>query len=311
VIRELRDSDIPGLRRLLYDVVPETLVGTEETLRHWLASQPARAHFQALVAEEEGEIVGWSEAGFEWYTSAEGAAEVWVIVHPDHRRKGIGGRLAAAVDEHLARIGAKHAETSMREGSVGQAFAERRGYKYDHREFFSAVDPRTVNRDELAALEAEKAAEGFRVAPLEELRERPEELHALDAAVTVDIPAAFVPDDLRYDEWLVGTFAAPGIDWEGSRLVFAGDRPVAMTFLSIDREIRRADNDMTGTLPEFRGRGLARLAKLSALVWAAEHGIDEVATGNDETNVAMLAVNGRLGYKRRAVWVGLIKELDG
>jgi GNAT superfamily N-acetyltransferase len=309
VIREVRDTDVPGVRRLFYDVVPESHVGTEAGVRHWLASQPERAQFLGLVAEHENEIVGWAEAELEWHTSAEGAAEVWILVHPEHRKRGIGSGLVAAIDDHLAQIGAKHAETFTREGSEGQAFAEQRGYKFDRREIFSAIDPRTVNRDELDALESEKAAEGFRVAPLAELRERPEEFHALDAAVTADVPGAFSYDDLRYDEWLVEYFGAPDRDWEGSRLVFAGDRPVAMTLLNVDPELRRADNDITGTLPEFRGRGLARLAKLSSLVWAAEHGIEEVATGNDASNVGMLAVNRRLGYKQRAVWVALIKGL--
>ena len=55
-------------------------------------------------------------------------------------------------------------------------------------------------------------------------------------------------------------------------------------------------NDMTGTLREFRGRGLARLLKLHQLEWAARDGIASVMTENDETNAAMLAVNTRLGY---------------
>jgi RimJ/RimL family protein N-acetyltransferase len=57
-------------------------------------------------------------------------------------------------------------------------------------------------------------------------------------------------------------------------------------------------NDMTGTLRSFRGRGLARLAKLCQLEWAARNGIVSVVTENDETNAPMLAVNTRLGYRR-------------
>jgi GNAT superfamily N-acetyltransferase len=311
VIREVHNADVPDVRRLFYDVIPEHHIGSGAAVRHWLASQPERARFLAWVAEDEGRIVGWAEAGLEWQTAAEGAAGAWVLVHPEQRGKGIGRELARVVDEHLAAIDARHAETHAVEKSEGQAFAERRGYKVTRREIFSALDPRTVDRDELRSLESDKAAAGLRVGALAELRDRPEEFHALDAAVTADVPADFPQDDLRYDEWLVGTLGAPDRDWEGSRIVFAGERPVAMTLLTVDRERHRADNDMTGTLPEFRGRGLARLAKLSSLVWAAEHGIEEVATANDESNVGMLAVNRRLGYKQRAVWVGLVKELDG
>lgn len=308
-VREVRDSDVPAVRRLHYELLPDFSVGTEAGWRHWFASQPERAQFLGLVAEEEGEVVGWAEAGLDWQTSVEGAAQVWVAVLSAHRRRGIGTRLATAVDEHLERIGARHAETFAVEGSEGQAWAERRGFEHARREFLSRIDPRTVDPAELRTLESEKAAEGFRVGPLAELRDRPEALHALDAAVTVDVPAEFPVDDLRYDEWLAGTFAAPDRDWEASRVVFAGDRPVAFTMLNVDPEVRLAENDMTGTLAEFRGRGLARLAKLSTLAAAAERGIESVSTGNDGENAGMLAVNRRLGYRRQVVLAWLTKQL--
>jgi RimJ/RimL family protein N-acetyltransferase len=51
---------------------------------------------------------------------------------------------------------------------------------------------------------------------------------------------------------------------------------------------------MTATVPEHRGRGLARLAKITALRRA---GARFAYTGNDESNLPMLAVNTRLGYR--------------
>lgn len=297
------------MRRLHYEILPDFFAGTEAAIRHWFASEPERARFCGLVAEADGRVVGWAEAGLDWHTSVEGAAQVWVTVLPEHRRRGIGGRLGAAVDEHLEQIGARHAETFAVEGSEGQAWAERHGFEPARREICSSIDPRTADAAELRALESAKAAEGFRIGALAELRDRPEAFHSLDAAVTVDVPGEFPEDDLRYDEWLAGTFAAPDLDWEASRVVFAGDRPVAFTLLNVDPEVRRAENDMTGTLPEFRGRGLARLAKLSALVAAAERGIEDVSTGNDAENAGMLAVNRRLGYRERVVLAWLTKEL--
>jgi RimJ/RimL family protein N-acetyltransferase len=53
----------------------------------------------------------------------------------------------------------------------------------------------------------------------------------------------------------------------------------------------------TGTLREYRGRGLALAVKLATTRWAAEHGITQISTDNDETNAPMLAINRRLGYK--------------
>src|SRR4051812_14130311 len=50
----------------------------------------------------------------------------------------------------------------------------------------------------------------------------------------------------------------------------------------------RAVNDMTGTLRDYRGRGLAQLAKRATLVNAAKRGVELVSTDNDETNAPML-----------------------
>ena len=59
-----------------------------------------------------------------------------------------------------------------------------------------------------------------------------------------------------------------------------------------------------------RGRGLATLAKLAQLRWAAEHGIERIITDNDEHNVPMLAVNRRLGYAPFVDRRGYVRELS-
>jgi GNAT superfamily N-acetyltransferase len=72
---------------------------------------------------------------------------------------------------------------------------------------------------------------------------------------------------------------------------------VAITMIRVDVETGRAENDITGTLPEYRGRGLAHLVKLESLRRVAAKGVTKVFTENDETNASMLAVNTRLGYR--------------
>jgi RimJ/RimL family protein N-acetyltransferase len=54
---------------------------------------------------------------------------------------------------------------------------------------------------------------------------------------------------------------------------------------------------MTGTLRDYRGRGLAQLAKRATLANAAKRGVELVSTENDQTNGPMLRVNEKLGYR--------------
>lgn len=66
---------------------------------------------------------------------------------------------------------------------------------------------------------------------------------------------------------------------------------------------------LTGTLREFRRRGLARLVKLATIRWAAEHGITAIYTGNDTENAPMLALNDSLGFHPTIVYQDFGKEL--
>ena len=81
--------------------------------------------------------------------------------------------------------------------------------------------------------------------------------------------------------------------------------------LRVDRPSHRAQNNLTATRRPYRGRGLARLLKSHSLHLAAEAGATVAFTGNDETNVAMLAVNAPLGYQHSSRWIEWERRLPG
>ena len=54
---------------------------------------------------------------------------------------------------------------------------------------------------------------------------------------------------------------------------------------------------MTAVVRDWRGLGLASALKRRTIGWAIEHGLIALETGNDEDNLAMQAVNARLGYR--------------
>ena len=73
--------------------------------------------------------------------------------------------------------------------------------------------------------------------------------------------------------------------------------PIAIAYVILDPESRRAFSAYAGTLRAYRGRGLARLAKLGVMRRLAELEVTLALTENDETNAPMLAINQRLGYR--------------
>lgn len=270
---------------------------TPAGLQHWYESEPERALFRAWAAEEGGELVGFSMAGFHWSMSTPGVAWLWAGVRPERRGRGRGSELFARGESHLREHGVRKLETFALEGSEGEAFALRHGYRRTRTELCQRLALDGIDLVAVAHLIAARASEGFRVVPLRELDGRRREVHAVYAAATADIPADDPEDDVPYEDWEAQDLNDPELTWDGSFVVLEGDRPVALSFLLVNPGVGVAVNEMTGTLPELRRRGLARLAKLAAIRWAAEQGLREIGTGNDSENVPMLALNRSLGYE--------------
>jgi len=69
------------------------------------------------------------------------------------------------------------------------------------------------------------------------------------------------------------------------------------------------DIGFTGTLPEFRGRGIASELKRRAVVYARDHGYRYLVTGNDSLNPRIWAINQKLGFQKWSVLVQAEKLL--
>ncbi len=308
MIRDLRPDDVAAVAALHPAVEPEWPPPTEAGLRHWLETHPERGRFRAWVADEQDRIAGFAFAHFHWTAGRPGIGWAWAGVHPDAQGRGLGGALAAVAEAHLLEHGAQKLETFALAGSAGERFAERRGFRRTRAELMQRLDPRELDLAAAERLERARAEEGFRVVPLAAVTERRPELHALYAAAAADIPADDPDVDLRLEDWERHELGDPELSWEASVVVLEGDRPVALAFVLLNRATAVAANAMTGTLPGFRGRGLARLAKLVTLRWAAENGVREVATANDADNAGMLALNRSLGYRVTHVRAVLARE---
>lgn len=295
VIRDFGSSDASAVVALMRMVLPHAVL-TAEGLLHWVESQPQRARLRYWVAEGDGELVAWGGGHLRVAVAEEGVAWLVVGVHPDRRREGTGSQLYRLAEEHLLDAGARRIEAGAHE-EAGKRFLRARGFRETRSERFSVLDPRTADLSPLAQLEAKKAAEGFRVVPLAAALDRRRTLHALYQAVEADMPSEHAHKEVPYEEWVREALEQPMLSREGSFVVLAGDKAVSLAWLLVDAESRKAFNDITGTLREYRRRGLARLAKLAAIRWAAESGITEIVTSNDSANAGMLALNRELAYE--------------
>lgn len=301
VIRDYRPGDAAGLAALFRSGRPQQLyVPTAAGTEHLLTHLPPRARQRVWIGEEDAAVVAGARASFHWATEEEGIGRVEVTVLPAWRRRGLGSELLALAEAHLTGQGAWKADGAVLGDPDGLRFAQRHGYAETRRELFSWVEPRPVEV---------RPPAGVGLAPLGALGARLEEVWRLEMEAIADVPADVPYAQIGFDEWREETLEHPDLDRDGSVFAEVDGRLAAYALVSTDREHRVAWNEMTGTAPAFRRRGLARLVKLATIRWAADAGIRAISTGNDAENAGMLALNRELGYRPLLEAIELAKRL--
>lgn len=144
-IRPAVAADAPALGRLgallvrtHHDFDPLRFIAatpqTERGYGSYLATQLAEANIVVLVAEERGEVLGYTYAGVEGrdYMSLRGPAGVLydIVVDPAHRERGVGRLL---LDATLRALGAKRAPqvvlSTAERNEPAQRLFERAGFR--------------------------------------------------------------------------------------------------------------------------------------------------------------------------------------
>ena len=305
-IRPFRDEDVAAVVALLREARPVNLT-TVESFRHWGGSLPERARLDRWVAEDVAGVSGYGSGFLHLHGDRGDVGGVHVTVRGGARRAGIGDALYVRAREHLRRAGARRL-TAVAVDDDGYGFLEHRGFAHSRTERYSRLDVTSADLSGVPELRRRAAEDGFDVVPFTACR--PEDVHTVDAEASADVPDDTPMTNIPFDEWRRRHWDYPRLSKEGSFVVVHGGRPVTIAMLLVDRDGNRAGNDITGTLRAFRGRGLARLAKLHQIEWLVANGYGSVVTSNDTTNAPMLAVNTRLGYVPFAEERTYVRELE-
>jgi GNAT superfamily N-acetyltransferase len=286
-IRPAVPDDAAAVVALRAVVHPYLVRGTAAT-RRLIAEPPAGEDWAGFVAEDRGRVVGWVSGKRNVRSSEPGAGDIALLhVHPEHRGRGAGGALFDAVREHLDRIGVRQVRTTVLPEALD--FARARGFEPGRELRYSALSLRP-------APGPPAARGGVRLVPVSALDAR--RMYEAEAAGAADEPDDLPSGAVPFEVWRYDVWENPDLDREASVAALVG--PAVAAFSLVVRDGDRMWSDMTATLPEHRGRGLARLVKSAALHRAAARGVVTAYTANDEENAPMLAINARLGYRPMA-----------
>ncbi|MDX3850580.1 GNAT family N-acetyltransferase [Streptomyces sp. AK02-01A] len=301
-VRDFRTEDVGAVVGLRRACTP-FMVTTEETLLAGVATAHPAKKYRLLVAEEDGEIIGTAHVGIAYDSSDPGQASVTPQVHPERRGRGAGSLILRTAEAHLAAEGATSVYAWVMDEPPSRAFAERHGYRPTRPAHFQRLDLAHGALPELPPLPS-----GIELRTGADYADDPRPLFAADAEVCSDEPGdiSVALDD--YEDWLSHTWNDPCLDRDLTSVVVADGRIASFTAAHTDGDTRYASG-MTGTLRAFRGRGLAKLAKIHSLRRARAAGYTDAFTSNDADNGPMLAINRWFGYEICATEVRHVRAL--
>lgn len=288
------DADLHAVVAIIDATSPDDPTSVDE-LRWAARTYPGGARF---LAESGGRPVGVGTVGRIYMLPPEFPA-FWATVDvlPELRRQGIGASLLAAVSERARAAGKLEFLVPASEARPeGIEFLRHRGFREYERS--KAAELSLVG---LAPPPTDPPA-GVVLATLAERPDLVAGVHAVANETFADIPGgdeAMAVGDLA--EFRARDVDRPSIPLDGFMVAMeaASGRVIgyASLILAPGQPPRRAWHDMTAVVRPWRGRGLASSLKRATIRWAIEHGLDVLQTGNDTSNVAMRAVNSRLGYQ--------------
>ncbi|WP_017546482.1 GNAT family N-acetyltransferase [Nocardiopsis prasina] len=292
-IRDGGPSDTVQAYSLIRASLP-CLILTEQHMRWRLAHPMPGTQDTRLVAVVGDTVVGHLLSRLRTHEDGTRTGRSYLgALAESHRTAELAEQLLAASEASLIEKGANILRANSAQEGVqtgGGCFhqaARKRGYEVEEEHHVLGLDLSGLpNRPE--------TPEGFELRRMSDFDD-PRPLYELDKACDEDEPGEsdeFAP----YEFWLNSIWENPLIDLDISLVMTHEGVPVSFSAYMSDQDTR-VGSAMTGTQREYRGRGLAKCAKISALHRARGRGLRHAYTENHVSNQPMLAINDRLGYE--------------
>lgn len=265
------------------------------------------------LASLDGQIIGSAYVGQSSWVPLT-TMMLYVAVHPDHQGRGYGRVLLQRAEGTASERGGERTFSWTEEAWPRSIrFLDCAGYEIVERRWESTLDLRRCDLGRLRDAVDQSVSSGIRIVSVNafsaERADWKRALHRLYADVEKDVPAPFPIQDVPFEDF-EGLSLGRRLVGDGFPVALDGNELVGLTEPQLVDEMPRAiEQNLTGVRSDYRGRGIATALKSQAAIWAAQAGFTSIRTQNAESNVAMLAVNDRLGFERNRATVECLKTL--
>ena len=317
-VRPFVDADFEAAARISTALEPRLPQSAAE-IRHWdevLATEPGRLNRKLAVEETSSrEVVAWGSLTHTVFNYHPDKFWIQVDVLPVHQARGIGSEVYALLEREAVERRAVCLWASAREGDPPtERFLQRRGFTPVRKVWLSRLNLVDLDLSKFPDRSRELSEQGIRITTLaEEGAKRPEvrkRLYRLGQITSKDVPRLGDYTPVTFEEFIAVDVDGPKAIPEATFIAIHGDEYVAWS--TLERELGSPDSigvGFTGTLPQFRGRGIASELKRRAVEYARAHGYQSLITGNDSSNKPIGAINEKLGFRPEIVWVNSEKAL--
>ncbi len=241
-------------------------------------------------------------------------ATLFPMVHPAHRRAGLGAALVRHAAGRAAESGRAMLTGHARDGAPGSAFASSLGARAGLNHVGRVLRLADMPPGRLAALrgQAEPAARGYALLSWD--GPAPDDLVAglarINASAFADMPRDAGEEAQCWDETRVRR-SEHRVAAQGLRMYTVAARSLAsrelaaFTQLAVDPAVPSwAFQELTAVDRPHRGHRLGLLIKVAMLELLAEREpqVTQIITGNADANQHMIAINAQLGFQVVDQW---------
>jgi len=313
--RDFHPDDYPRLVEIDQANYPEYPVTVSEQRAFDENIDPKKYLLKRIAALDQNKrIVGFGQLRHELDAFHPRKFLVNILVHPTDHGKGIGGAIYRKLEEELAALNAILATAFTKDDLPRQReFYTHRGFHESSRAWESRLDLRTADVSGFREYLKRAEHEGISFTDLATEQRRGNSLnglHELVQLIVADMPreGSFTP--ISFEQWKALMFNSPRLLPEGYIIAKHGSEFVGVSIVfKNEKEPRSLSQDDTGVRKEYRGKGIAIAMKMKLIEFGRRNGYEMIKTWNDSTNAAMLAINTKLGFKRRVGWIRMEKKL--